>query len=171
MRVLSERWVLTLALADPGAPGSEVGAEVQPPYPTPLFFALAEPHTIGRHAAPLLVFASDPDSHHGQLAGPGPTPAAAAVYLETMSVGQLSGAQLRGSLVREDRWTPLGAAGLRQRYVERHPVAEPMLAGGRHRLYALVVSWAKLTDNRLGFGVHPIARFDVTCGEVEQSRG
>jgi hypothetical protein len=161
MRVLSEHWVLTLALPDNQAP----------PYPTPLFFALAEPDTIGRHAAPLLVFASDPDSHHGQLAGRGPTPAAAAVYLETTTLGEVRGAQLRGSLVRDDRWTPVGAAGLRDLYVARHPVAEPMLAAGRHRLYALIVSWAKLTDNRLGFGVHPVARFDVTCEQVEQSRG
>ncbi|PRQ08418.1 hypothetical protein ENSA7_17030 [Enhygromyxa salina] len=163
MRVLGERWVLTLALADPTAPDAS-------PYPTPLFFALAEPNTIGRHPAPLVVVVSDPDSHHGQLAGRGPTAAAAAVYLETQEVGQVRGAQLRGSLVREDAWTPAGAAGLRQCYLDRHPIAAPMLAGGRHRLYALAVSWAKLTDNRLGFGAHPVARFDVTCAEVEQSR-
>lgn len=162
MRVLSEHWVLTLALSDPGVQGS--------PYPTPLFFAQAEPNSVGAHAAPLLIFASDPASHHGQLAGSGPTPAAAAVYLETAAIGELRGAQIRGSLVRDDLWTPLGAAGLRQRYVARHPIAAPMLAAGRHRLYALIVSWAKLTDNRLGFGSHPVARFDVTCGEVEQSR-
>ena len=93
------------------------------------------------------------------------------MYLETTTVGQLRGAQLRGSLVREDRWAPLGAARLREHYLARHPVAASMLAAGQHRLYALVVSWAKLTDNRLGFGVHPVARFDVTCDEVEQSRG
>ncbi|KIG17105.1 hypothetical protein DB30_03702 [Enhygromyxa salina] len=163
MRVLGERWVLTLALADPAAAGAS-------PYAAPLFYALAQPDTIGRHAAPLLIFASDATSHHGQLAGRGPTAAAAAVYLETDTPGQVRGAQLRGSLVREDLWTPTGAAGLRQLYVDRHPIAAPMLAAGRHHLYALVVSWAKLTDNRLGFGVHPIARFDVTCAEVEQSR-
>jgi uncharacterized protein YhbP (UPF0306 family) len=160
MRVLTERHVMALVLADQPAP-----------YPTPLFFALAEPNSIGRHAAPILAFASDPLSHHGRLADRGPTPAAAAVYLETEQVGLLRGAQLRGSLIREDRWTAAGAASLRAGYLARHPIAEPMLAAGRHRLYALIVTWAKLTDNRLGFGVHPIVDFDDGCSEVEQSLG
>lgn len=160
MRVLAERHVMTLALTDTTADA---------PYPTPLFFALVEPDAIGRHAGPLLVFASDPCSHHGRLAGLGPTMAAAAVYLETQETGQLRGVQLRGSLVREERWTASGAGQLRARYLARHPVAEPMLADGRHRLYALIVTWAKLTDNRLGFGVHPVVDFDDRCSEVEQS--
>jgi uncharacterized protein YhbP (UPF0306 family) len=160
MRVLAERHVMTLSLTDPAAAA---------PYPTPLFFALAEPDSIGRHAAPMLLFASDPNSYHGRLAGLGPTVAAAAVYLETEDAGQLRGAQLRGRLLREERWTASGAAGLRTRYLARHAIAEPLLAGGRHRLYALIVTWAKLTDNRLGFGVHPILDFDGGCSEVEQS--
>ncbi|PRQ04890.1 hypothetical protein ENSA5_04680 [Enhygromyxa salina] len=155
MRLLTEHWVLTLALADQPAP-----------YPTPLFYALAEPDTIGRHAAPLLVFASDPDSHHGRLAGSSPTAAAAALYLETETPGQIRGAQLRGTLVREERFTTAGATKLRARYLARHGVAEPTLAAGRHRLYALIVTWAKLTDNRLGFGVHPTASFEAACSEV-----
>ena len=160
MRLLAERHVMALALVD---------AAADAPYPTPLFFALVEPDSIGRHAAPILVFASDPESHHGRLAGLGPTPAAAAVYLETDAPGQLRGAQLRGRLVREERWTATGASGLRARYLARHAIAEPLLAGDRHRLYALIVTWAKLTDNRLGFGVHPIVDFDDRCSEVEQS--
>lgn len=166
MRVLRERWVTTLALGDREA---ALG-----PYPTPLFYALAEPDSVGRHAAPLLIFASDPDSHHGHLLGAGPTTAAAAVYLETDVPGQLRGAQLRGVVVRDDRWTEHGASELHRVYLARHPVAAPMLGqrsgAGRHRLYALILTWAKLTDNRLGFGVHPVARFDAACAEVEQSR-
>jgi hypothetical protein len=177
MRVLGERHVMTLALTDEPA-----GA----PYPTPLFFALIEPDSIGRHRAPILVFASDPLSHHGRLTGRGPIAAAAAVYLETEQVGQLRregpsgggealrqlrGAQLRGTLLREDAWTATGAACLRARYLDRHPIAEQLLTAGRHRLYALIVTWAKLTDNRLGFGVHPIVDFDGRCSEVEQSLG
>jgi uncharacterized protein YhbP (UPF0306 family) len=162
MRVLGERHVMTLALTDEAADA---------PYPTPLFFALAEPDSIGRHVAPILSFASDPQSQHGRLTGRGPTPAAAAVYLETEELGQLRGAQLRGTLIREDRFTPAGAASLRASYLARHAVAAPVLASGRHRLYALIVTWAKLTDNRLGFGEHPVVDFDDWCSEVEQSPG
>jgi uncharacterized protein YhbP (UPF0306 family) len=151
---------MTLALTDEAASA---------PYPTPLFFALAEPNSIGRHAAPILSFASDPHSHHGRLAGRGPLQAAAAVYLETEQVGQLRGAQLRGTLIREEGWSAAGAAGVRASYLARHPIAERQLASGRHRLYALIVTWAKLTDNSLGFGVHPIVDFDGWCSEVEQS--
>lgn len=156
MRIAGEHWVLTLALRD--------GAEA--PYPTPLFYALIEPQTIGSHAAPLLVFASNPSSHHGRLAGTGPTAACAAVYLETESVGELRGAQLRGALVRDDRLSKHGAAEIRARYLARHRVAEPMLARGDHRPYALLVTWAKLTDNRLGFGAHPEARFAPDWSEL-----
>lgn len=154
MRVLSERWVMTLAQPDPAA-----GADA-PPYTTPLFFALAEPDSLGRHPAPVLLFASSADSHHGRLAGRGPTRASAAVYLETEEVGALRGAQLRGLLVRDDGLREDAAAAARARYLARHPIAAPMLAGGGHHLYALQVRWAKLTDNRLGFGVHPVVELD-----------
>jgi uncharacterized protein YhbP (UPF0306 family) len=147
MQVLAERWVMTLALADGPAP-----------YPTPLFYALVEPDAIARHAAPLLLFVSDPHSHHGRLAGTGPTPAGAAVYLESETVGELRGAQLRGSLIRDDALSSSAAEAARARYLARHRVAAPMLERGHH-LYALIVTWAKLTDNRLGFGVHPQLEF------------
>jgi uncharacterized protein YhbP (UPF0306 family) len=167
MQILAERWVLTLALAD----GDHA------PYPAPLFHALAEPGALGDHQAPLLLFASSAASYHGRLTGVGPIPAAAAVYLESETVGVLRGAQLRGSLVREDALTERCAAAARAVYLDRHPVAGPMLASGSHRLYALIVTWAKLTDNRLGFGVHPEARFEPTWSaltrqpraDVEQS--
>ena len=76
---------------------------------------------------------------------------------------------LRGTLIREEGWSAAGAAGLRASYLARHAIAERQLASGRHRLYALIVTWAKLTDNRLGFGAHPIVDFDGWCSEVEQS--
>lgn len=160
MSILAERWVLTLALAD---------AQAGLPYSTPLFYALARPDTVGRHAAPLLISASAPDSHHGRLAGLGPTPASAAVYLESEAVAELRGAQLRGEWLREQRWTAAGAAALRRVYLERHPVAEPLLASGQHALYALRVTWAKLTDNRVRLGHHALARFDAECSEVKPS--
>jgi uncharacterized protein YhbP (UPF0306 family) len=150
MRILGERWVLTLALAD----GDDA------PYPTPLFYALAEPHSLGNHAAPLVLFASSASSHHARLAGIGPTAASAAVYLETEELQVLRGAQLRGALVREDALSEPERAAARARYLARHRVAEPVLASGKHHLFALIIHWAKLTDNRLGFGAHPEVRFD-----------
>lgn len=192
MRILAERWVLTLALNDGD----------QPPYPTPLFYALAKPGSLGRHAAPLLLFASSATTHHGQLAGIGPTAAAAAVYLESETVQALRGAQLRGVLVREDAVDRATAQAARAVYVARHRVAEPALASGSHHLYVFIVTWAKLTDNRLQpsgsatpgraedqrsehgrspggvkkFGKHPEVGFDADwpagslSAEVEQSR-
>ena len=177
MRILTERWVFTLALTDPGDTA---------PYPTPLFYALIEPNAVGRHAGPLMVFASEASSHHGRLCGAGPCPAAGAVYLESETIGELRGAQLRGAVVRQDLLSEAAIAELRRRYLARHPVAEPVLAGGRHHLYALIVRWAKLTDARLGLsksprspaaagpsreglGAHPIADFDGSWSEVEQS--
>lgn len=149
---------MALALAD--------GAD--PPYSTPLFYALAEPHSIGRHAAPLLLFASSPSSHHGQLTGAGPTAASAAVYLESETLGELRGAQLRGALVRADRSSAAGAAAIRAHYLARHELARPTLERGVHQLYALIVTWAKLTDNRLGFGKHPELRFDARWSELPE---
>ena len=160
MQVLRERWVLTLAVADRDAPAG-------PPYVAPLYFALLEPDSLGRHAGPLLVFASDPDSRHGRLTGAGPTPVAAAVALESEAVGELRGAQLAGRLIRDDRLPEAVAEQLRARYLARHPVAEPVLASGRHRLYALQVTWGKTTDNRLGFGVHPVADFAAAWSVVD----
>lgn len=150
MRILEERWVLALALADPG----------QPPYSTPLFYALARPSALGQHAAPILLFASSADSHHGRLLGLGPTAASAAVYLESETVGVLRGAQLRGMVIRDDGLSEAAAQAARAHYLARHAVAEPVLASGRHHLYGFIVDWAKLTDNELGFGKHPEARFE-----------
>jgi uncharacterized protein YhbP (UPF0306 family) len=151
MQILEQRWVLTLALNDPG----------EAPYPAPLFFALAKPGELADHAAPLLVFASSADSHHGRLTGTGPIAASAAVYLESETVGILRGAQLRGTLIRDDALSEATATAARAHYLARHAIAEPMLASGRHHIYVLIIRWAKLTDNRLGFGVHPELVFGV----------
>jgi uncharacterized protein len=135
MNVLRERWVLTLATL----PAGELV-----PYATPLFYAVAE------LAGPHLVFASDPLSAHGRHLGDGPTGVAAGLYLESDSVAELRGVQLRGEV------RPLGPAdgALRAAYLERHAGAAAMLSrpGARERLYGLAVAWAKLTDNRRGFG-------------------
>lgn len=136
MAVLCERWVLTLATAVPGDPT---------PYATPLFYAVAPAHRPGE--GPRLVFASSPTSAHGRHLGDGPTTVAAALYLESHDFAELRGVQLRGEVV------PTASPAARTAYLERHPGAGPLLqAGARERLYALAITWAKLTDNRLGFG-------------------
>ena len=159
MQLLAERWVLTLALS-----------EGECPYPTPLFYVLIEPDTVGDHAAPVLVFASSPTSHHSALIGTGPRPAAAAVYLETEAVAELRGAQLRGVLVREDQLAESARACIRRAYLARFPVAEGPLSSAAHQLYALTLTWAKLTDNRVRFGFHQVARFDGAWSEVKPSQ-
>lgn len=136
MALLQERWVLTLATTTTHEPA---------PYATPLFYAVAPPARAGQ--GPRLVFASRPDTTHGRHLGDGPTAVAAALYLESHDIAELRGAQLRGEVVAT------AAAAPRAVYLERHPGAEPLLrAGARERLYTLTVLWAKLTDNRLGFG-------------------
>lgn len=135
MLLLQERWVLTLATL----------AATGEPYATPLFYAVAPPAHPGE--GPRLVFASRPDSAHGRHLGDGPTAVAAGLYLESHDIGELRGVQLRGEVI------PTAAADPRAAYLERHPGAEPLLRpGARERLYALTLVWAKLTDNRLGFG-------------------
>jgi hypothetical protein len=142
MTVLDERWVLALATrADDGLS-----------YPAPLFYAVAGPPGPG--LGPRLVFASRPDSAHGRHLGDGPTLAAAAVYLESEVIGELRGVQLRGEVVRLDRLPGPAQEPLRAAYLRRHPVAAARLGPeAPERLYGLAVTWAKLTDNRLGFGV------------------
>jgi uncharacterized protein YhbP (UPF0306 family) len=136
MALLRERWVLTLATTIPGEPT---------PYATPLFYAVTPPQRPGE--GPRLLFASRPDSAHGRHLGEGPTTVAAALYLESLAIAELRGVQLRGEVV------PTAAAASLAAYLERHPGAEPLLRpGARERLYAFTVTWAKLTDNRLGFG-------------------
>lgn len=148
MTVLRERWVLTLATS-PRPADTHAPADV--PYPTPLFYAVADADVAGR--GPRLVFASKPDSTHGRHLGEGPTPVAAGLYLETEAVGELRGVQLRGLVSPLERLPADPAAELRAVYLGRHPAAAAALKpGSRERLYVLATTWAKLTDNRRGFG-------------------
>lgn len=146
MAVLRERWVMTLAtlpLPDPS------DREAKVPYPTPLFYAVL---AADLPSGPQLVFASDPDSTHGRHLGTGPTAVAAGLYLESERVDELRGVQLRGGVVRASV-TAAATAAARAAYLGRHPTAAGLLGpGARVQLYVLAVIWAKLTDNRLGFG-------------------
>src|SRR6187549_816366 len=100
MTVLRERWVLTLATsprpADPHAPAGV-------PYPTPLFYAVADAGVAGE--GPRLVFAG--------------------LYCESETVGELRGVQLQGEVSPLERIAAPAAADLRAIYLERHPVAAP----------------------------------------------
>ena len=148
MLILKAHWVFTLATRPPaGGPSA--------PHCAPLFYAI-DPGS--NETAPVLVFTSDPDSTHGLHIGQGPTQVGGALYLESETVGELRGVQLRASAVRLDNNADREASA-RAIYLARHPVAAAMLAKGRHRLFALTIEWAKLTDNRLGFGQHPIVTF------------
>lgn len=145
MSVLRERWVLALATH---APDQRLHA-------TPLFYAVAE---LAGCEAPLLVFASRADTCHGRAIGDGPTAVAAAIYLETEVLEQVRGVQLRGEVVVCARLRGDAPATLRATYLERHPLAAAHL-GVRDQLYVLAITWAKLTDNRRGFGSRQIWTF------------
>lgn len=147
---LRAHWVMALA--------TRAGAEAAP-YPTPLFYAAA-PCPDGGIA---MVFASDPASAHGRHLARWPD-AAAAVYLETAEIGRIVGVQLRGRA----RVLAATDTALRQAYLDRHPVAADMLERGPARLYALRITWAKVTDNALGFGVHPV--WEAPCGTPAPER-
>lgn len=146
MAVLQERWVLTLATI-PRLESADSDDEAGYPYATPLFYAVA------RSGSPTLVFASRPDSAHGRHLGAGPTRCAAGLYLESEDVSSLRGVQLRCAVAPVELWPGDVPAGLLAAYLERHPGAAALLRpGGRERLYGLAITWAKLTDNRRGFG-------------------
>lgn len=113
----------------------------------------------GPHAAPVyfaageglrLYFFSEPDSQHGQDLEHDPQ-AAAALFPETTGWQDIRGLQLRGLA----RTVPLGAEweaawGL---YLEKFPfVSELKKVVARNTLYAFIPHWARLLDNRRGFG-------------------
>jgi len=158
--LLKEHWVLSLATRDPDDPEAA-------PYSTPLFYAL---HWLpdGLHpGAPVLVFAGKPTTTHGRHLGRGPTRVSAAVALETETVGKIRGAQLRGLVIQAGSLEPATAKSLYRSYVQRHPVAVAMLAAApEEKLYALLVEWVKLTDNRFGIGVRKELEFPVEPGEL-----
>ena len=148
--LLSERWVLALATLD--ADGAT--------YSTALYFALLHRADAGRGPGPQLVFLSSPSTAHGEHLGAGPTEVSASTYLETRAVGEIRGVQLRGVVVRGDTLDEGSRAAMRAAYLEAHPVARRALdAPVPPSLYLLSVRWAKLTDNRLGMGKHPVLRF------------
>ena len=173
MALLRERWVLTLATS----PLPNSADDPRMLHATPLFYAVAD-----LPGPPRLVFASRHDSTHGRHLGDGPTAVAAGLYLESESVAELRGVQLRGEVVRistamaepaesaesAEPAEPAAAVSadlLRSAYLGRHPAAQALLRpGARDELYVLTITWAKLTDNRRGFGHKLEWHFEVPGG-------
>jgi len=122
----------TLTLATTGPDGPAAAA---------LFYALLRE---GRR----LLFVSDPASRHARHLAIDPR-CAVTVHADGQPWRGIRGAQLRGTAAPAPRrdWP---------RYLTRFPMAAtvPELATAlrRTRLYRLEVSWARLIDNRQGFG-------------------
>lgn len=107
------------------------------PYCCPLFYAYAEEEGC-------FVFLSESAAKHVRDIAHN-MHVSAGIALETEVVGKIQGLQLQGLV-----YQPLGdmAKALRRTYMRRFPYAALLNA----TLWMLEPTWAKLTDNRLGFG-------------------
>ena len=142
--LLSERWVLALSTVDTAGT-----------YTTPLFYAVDAEHSAAGDQGPRLIFVSDPATAHGRMLGTGPTRASATTYLESRDIAELRGVQMRGFVTHQQILGSDETSRLRSLYLQVHPVARaPLESASPPAVYALDISWAKLTDNRLGFGTH-----------------
>jgi len=92
----------------------------------------------------LLVFTTDEDTRHGKEFLENPI-VAGSVVLETMIVGKIQGIQFQGTVYK-----PAGAEldKVKSRYLKRFPVAALMDT----HLWAVKLTYIKMTDNRFGFG-------------------
>jgi uncharacterized protein YhbP (UPF0306 family) len=121
---VAEHHVMTLATAD--ADGT--------PHCASLFYAYDPDRNV-------FVFASDPDTVHARQMAVRPE-TAAAIHLETETVGKVRGLQLHGRVRKTEAKEDAGV------YFSAFPYARVM----RPVLWRFEPSWMKLTDNRLGFG-------------------
>ncbi|MBE0495764.1 MAG: pyridoxamine 5'-phosphate oxidase family protein [Campylobacterales bacterium] len=103
------------------------------PYTCSCFYAFDAPNGC-------FIFASDPKTRHIQEALENPN-VAGTVTLETKSVGLIQGMQFTGHLTQSDKTAY-------KLYYKAYPFARAM----RPTLWTLRIDYAKLTDNRLGFG-------------------
>ncbi len=87
-----------------------------------------------------LIFSTDEATRHGQEMTANPK-VAASVVLETRVVGSVKGVQLNGRVERASREE-------RSIYLSKFPYAVALDL----TLWRLVIDYAKLTDNTLGFG-------------------
>ena len=106
------------------------------------------------------------------MVGDGPTLVSAAVYLESKDVAELRGVQLRGYVSRQRSLGATESSRLTSLYLRAHPVARAALeSSSPPSLYVLEIGWAKLTDNRLGFGTHRRGPYAETMRSFTGSDG
>ena len=86
-----------------------------------------------------LIFASSTTTHHMQLIAKNPNVAGTIALCEE-SLHTIQGVQLRGVVQKASKEQE-------RRYLKRFPIAVAM----QPTLWALRLSWVKMTDNRLGF--------------------
>lgn len=145
--MLQKHWVLHLAWPDPQGQA--------PPHCTPLYYALLQPRKECASSAPSLIFFSDPQSEHGQRQR-NSQDVGASIALETDEISRIEGATLRGKVHAGTDLPPSLTKQAQHDYLTRHPQAAPFLGSGKACLYLMSPTWAKLTDNRRGFGQHLI---------------
>ncbi len=87
-----------------------------------------------------LIFSTDEETRHGQEMISNPQ-VAASVVLETRVVGSVKGVQIVGRVERASQ-------GDKNIYITKFPYAIAL----KLTLWRLVIDYAKLTDNSLGFG-------------------
>lgn len=138
MTVTSETTTLTLATLDPDGT----------PRATPLFFAVDE--------ALRLIFLSERESQHAQNLARNPQ-AAVGLYPEVRDWEQIRGLQLKG---RVEAVPDLEADEALDCYRTRFPFIRALHEiVTRSAVFRFQPSWARLIDNRQGFGYHQEWRF------------
>jgi uncharacterized protein YhbP (UPF0306 family) len=92
----------------------------------------------------LLIFSTDKDTRHGKEFVENPF-VAGSVVLETMVIGKIMGIQFQGTIYK-----PAGKEldKVKLYYLKRFPVAALMIT----QLWAIKLTYIKMTDNRFGFG-------------------
>ncbi|MDR3792064.1 MAG: pyridoxamine 5'-phosphate oxidase family protein [Terracidiphilus sp.] len=119
------------------------------PHATPVFYLLAETSTAPSPASLDLVWLSSPHSLHSACLLTSPR-AAAAVHRPTFVWREIAGLQMRGlcSVVEGP-----ARSALIPLYCERFQLGSILsLAIRRSTLYRFRTTWARLLDNRRGFG-------------------
>jgi len=112
------------------------------PHAAPVYFAADQ--------ALRLFFFSDPESQHCQQLAHNPT-AAAAIYPECHGWQDIRGLQLRGEVRRVQPGKEWDSAW--ELYIAKFPFVSELRAEiERNVLYVFIPRWARLVDNRRGFG-------------------
>ncbi|GEM_PF-1562847 len=158
MMLLTEQWVMSLATNGPAGPKQGHHHRPSVMHSSLIFYAVAPPNSLGDHFSPILIHASDPRSLHSRQLRLS-SAVAASIHHATPKFDEIRGVQMRGKAIMLPTSHFAREAAL-SIYLARHPLAAATLAcGATHQLYGLQLTWAKLTDNRRGFGLHPELQF------------